>query len=91
MSSYGILLKDYSLQSGVWSVITKGTLTAQGTTTINKSDYANVQQWRVFFTPVGVRDITAEEIRPYWTETSTQLRAIMPAGAGTHQVTVLGR
>ena len=91
MSSYGILLKDYSLQSGVWSVIVKGILSAQGTTTINKSDYANVQQWRVFFTPVGVRDITAEEIRPYWTETSTQLRAIMPAGAGTHQVTVLGR
>ena len=91
MSSYGILLKDYSLQSGVWSVIVKGILTAQGTTTINKSDYANVQQWRVFFTPVGVRDITAEEIRLYWTETSTQLRAIMPAGAGTHQVTVLGR
>lgn len=94
--AYGTVLNGFAFTYGSLSVVAKGTVSANpegnGTyTIIYKEDHPDITDWRVVFTPTGVRDISVDEVRPYFAETAAAIFIHRPTGVSEHQYLVLGR
>lgn len=88
--TYGLQVDGFDFTYGVYSVIEKGTLTQ--TTVVNKANHPDIRLWKVFFVPVGVRNIQNNELRPTFSETGTtiQMTPVYNSGIG-YLYFVLGR
>ncbi len=89
--AYGIQVDGLNITNSAFSVITKGVLTSATTVTLTKSNYANVTEFEVIFTPTGIRDTSREELRPTSSQTSTNITITQPSNGSNHQYLVLGR
>lgn len=88
--SYGFRFGAVDFTYGTFSVIAKGTVTS-GTTTIAKSNHPDITDWRVVFTPVGVRSPADEEIRPSFSVTGSAVNIVGTSNTSPHLYLVLGR
>lgn len=89
--AYGIQVDGLNLDNSALSVITKGSLSSAGTTTLTKNNYADVTEFKVVFIATGIRDTSDEELRPTATISSTTITITQPASGTPHQYMVLGR
>ena len=89
--AYGIQVDGQNLTYSALSVITKGSLSTAGTTTLTKSNYSDVTEFKVVFVATGVRDTSAEELRPTSSQSSTAITITQPSNGTPHQYMVLGR
>ena len=89
--AYGIQVDGLNLDNSALSVITKGSLSSAGTTTLTKNNYADVTEFKVVFIATGIRDTSDEELRPTATISSTTITITQPASGTPHQYRVLGR
>lgn len=88
--TWGLQVDGFNFTYGTYSVIEKGTLS--NTTTIYKSNHPDIRLWKVFFVPVGVRDIQKSETRPTFSETGSTitLNPVYSSGVG-YLYFILGR
>ena len=89
--AYGIQVDGLNITNSAFSVITKGVLTSATTVTLTKSNYANVTEFQVVFTPTGIRDTSEEELRPTSSQNSSTITITQPSNGTPHQYLVLGR
>ncbi len=89
--AYGIQVDGLNITNSSLSVITKGVLTSATTVTLTKSNYANVTEFQVVFTPTGIRDTSEEELRPTSSQNSSTITITQPSNGTPHQYLVLGR
>ena len=89
--SYGVSLNDFAFTYGSLSVIQAGSISPGSTVTITKSDHPDVTDWRVVFTPTGVRDISDEEVRPSFVNSAAAVTLSSASDAAPHNYLVLGR
>ena len=94
--SYGIQVDGQNLTYSALSVIAKGNVvpTNSGSTSASvlyKNNYPDVTEFKVVFIPIGIRDTSSEEVRPYSVITSTSIIIYSPVNMSTHQFLVLGR
>lgn len=89
--AYGIQVDGQNLTYSALSVITKGSLSTAGTTTLTKSNFSDVTEFKVVFVATGVRDTSAEELRPTSSQSSTTITITQPSNGTPHQYMVLGR
>lgn len=89
--AYGIQVDGLNLNYSALSVITKGSLSSAGTTTLTKSNYSDVTEFKVVFIATGIRDTSEEELRPTATVSSTTITITQPTDGTPHQYMVLGR
>ena len=87
--SYGLEIDGFAFTYGAFSVIAKGTV-PDGTVSIAKADHTDITDFRVVFTPIGVRSPIDEEIRPSYSQTGTHV-TIDGTGASSHNYILLGR
>lgn len=88
---YGIQIDGVNLTYSALSVIAKGSLSSAGTTTLTKSNYSDVTEFKVVFIATGLRDTSEEELRPTATVGSTTITITQPSSGSPHQYMVLGR
>lgn len=89
--AYGIQVDGANLNHSALSVITKGSLSSAGTTTLTKNNYSDVTEFKVVFIATGIRDTSDEELRPTATVSSTTITITQPTNGTPHQYMVLGR
>jgi len=89
--AYGIQVNGVNLTYSALSVIAKGSLSSAGTTTLTKSNYSDVTEFKVVFIATGIRDTSDEERRPSATVGSSTITITQPSNATPHQYMVLGR
>ena len=89
--AYGIQVDGANLNHSALSVITKGSLSSAGTTTLTKSNYSDVTEFKIVFIATGIRDTSDEELRPTATVSSTTITITQPTNGTPHQYMVLGR
>ena len=89
--AYGIQVDGLNLTYSALSVVAKGSLSSATTVTLTKSNYADITEFKVVFTPTGVRDTSLEELRPTSSQTSTNITITQPSNGANHQYLVLGR
>jgi hypothetical protein len=88
--AYGLQIDGFDFTYGTYSVVQKGTL-GYLNTVINKADHPDITIWKVFFVPIGVRDITKNEVRPTYVETGTTITLKDTSDPTTYLYFVLGR
>lgn len=89
--AYGLQIGDFAFTYGSLSVVAKGSIAAGTTITITKSDHPDITDWRVLFSPTGVRDLAEGEVRPSWGQSAQSFVMTSPSNAGPHNYLVLGR
>lgn len=89
--AYGLEINGFAFTYGALSVIAKGTISPGATVSVTKSSHPDITDWRVIFTPTGVRDLAEGEVRPSWGQTSATVTLSSPSNAGPHNYLVLGR
>ena len=89
--SIGILAGDHNFAFSALSVITKGVLSAETDVTLTKSDYIDITEFDVVFTPTGRRNVQLEELRPSFTQDDNEIVISQPANGSPHEYMVLGR
>jgi hypothetical protein len=89
--AYGVSLNGFAFTYGSLSVIQAGSISPGGSVTIYKSSHPDITDWRVVFTPTGVRNIGENETRPYFSNSSISVVLTSPAAASPHNYLVLGR
>jgi hypothetical protein len=87
--AYGLQINGFDFTYGVYSVIQKGTL--YNTVIVDKADHPDISQWSTVFVPVGVRDITRNELRPTTQYINNTIVMTPPASGLAHLYFVLGR
>jgi hypothetical protein len=88
--SYGFRFGAVDFTYGTFSVIAKGTVVS-GTTTISRSSHPDITDWRVVFTPIGIRDPGEEEIRPSFSVSASAVSIVGTSDTSPHLYLVLGR
>ena len=89
--AYGIQVDGLNITNSSLSVIAKGNLNSSTTVTLTKSNYADVTEFQVVFTPTGIRDTSREELRPTSSQNSSTITITQPSNGTPHQYLVLGR
>lgn len=89
--AYGIQIDGQNLTYSALSVITKGSLSSAGSISLNKNSFSDVTEFKVVFIATGIRDTSAEELRPTSSQTSTAITITQPSNGTPHQYLVLGR
>ena len=87
--AYGLQINGFDFTYGTYSVIQKGTL--YSTVIVDKEDHPDISQWSTVFVPVGVRDITKNELRPTTQYIDNTIVMTPPASGSAHLYFVLGR
>ena len=88
---YGIQIDGVNLDNSSLSVVAKGSLSSAGTTTLTKSNYPGITEFKVVFIATGIRDTSEQELRPTATVGSTTITITQPSSGTPHQYLVLGR
>lgn len=94
--AYGIQVDGQNLTYSALSVVAKGNVTptnsaSTSVSVLSKSSYPDVTEFKVVFTPTGVRDTSNEEVRPYAVISTNHITIYSPVGMSPHQFLVLGR
>jgi len=89
--AYGLQIGDFAFTYGALSVIAKGSIAAGDTVSVGKLYHPDITDWRVVFTPTGVRDLAAGEVRPSFSQNQYAVIMSSPSNAGPHNYLVLGR
>lgn len=89
--AYGLEINGFAFTYGALSVISTGTINPGDQLIINKSAHPDISDWRVVFTPTGVRDVAVEEVRPTSGEIFGLVFMEAPSNASPHNFLVLGR
>lgn len=89
--AYGIQVDGLNITSSALSVVAKGSLSSATTINLTKSTYNDITEFKVVFIPTGVRDTSAEELRPTSSQSSTAISITQPSSGTPHQYLVLGR
>ena len=89
--SYVIQVDGLNITNSALSVVAKGSLSSATTVTLTKSNYDGVTEFQVVFIPTGIRDTSAEELRPTSSQSSTAITITQPSNGTSHQYLVLGR
>jgi hypothetical protein len=87
--AYGLQINGFDFTYGTYSVIQKGTL--YNTVIVSKEDHPDITQWSTVFVPVGVRDITKNELRPTTKYVDNTIVLTPPESGLAHLYFVLGR
>ena len=89
--AYGIQVDGLNITNSALSVVTKGSLSSATTINLTKSTYNDITEFKVVFIPTGIRDTSAEELRPTSSQSSTAITITQPSNGTSHQYLVLGR
>lgn len=89
--AYGIQVDGLDLSGSSLSVVDKGSVSTAGTTTLTKSNYPYITEFRVVFIATGIRDTSDEELRPSASIGATTITITQPTNGTPHQYMVLGR
>lgn len=89
--AYGLEINGFAFTYGALSVIAKGTINPGDTLSVGKLYHPDITDWRVIFTPTGVRDLAAGEVRPSFSQNQYAVIMNSPSNAGPHNYLVLGR
>jgi hypothetical protein len=89
--AYGLEINGFAFTYGALSVIAKGAIAPGATVSITKADHPDITDWRVVFTPTGVRDLSNNQTRPSWGQSAATVTMSSPSNAGPHNYLVLGR
>ena len=89
--AYGIQVDGLNITNSALSVVTKGSLSSATTINLTKSTYNDITEFKIVFIPTGIRDTSAEELRPTSSQSSTTISITQPSNGTPHQYLVLGR
>jgi hypothetical protein len=89
--SFGVELNSFAFTYGSLSVVQAGAISPGSTVTVTKSNHPDITDWRVVFTPTGVRNIGEDEVRPSFSNNAATVTMTSPADASPHNYLVLGR
>lgn len=89
-SGYGIEVNGEPYTYGTFSVVERVNLVA-GSHYLWKNNHPDITDYRFMATPVGVRDTSLQEVRPYFLEYPNLIAIVTPSNAGPHVGLILGR
>ena len=94
--AYGIQVDGLNITNSALSVVAKGNVvptnsSSTSVSVLSKSSYPYITEFKVVFVPTGIRDTSAEEVRPHAVISSNHISIYSPVGMSSHQYLVLGR